>query len=110
MCLFKRKKEKKEKENPIVENLSKIKHLYTNIEMLIHVIEDKKYYDRLVRIGDVIKYLAPTKKQAAIKIENKIENKIDDLKTVILNKKDSNKIETLLIEIELLVIERKNEW
>ena len=106
--LFKRKK--KTYDEVVNQDLSKIKSLYVTTEMLIHLSTDDNTKLRLEKVGDIIRYLPPTQKAESLKIESKLEAKLDDLKIALSTKKDQNKIQTLLLEVELLVIERKNIW
>lgn len=107
MCFFKKRKNRDE---PIIKDLSRINVLYTTTEMLIHAIDDYELKSRLEKVGNIIKYLPPTQRVDSLKVEGKIEAKLDDLKVALSSKKDASKIESLILEIELLVIERKNIW
>lgn len=104
MCFFRRKKltdnEKVVKDNDILRtNTAKAKVLKSacKIDTIVQ---------RLNKIIDDLQYSSPSKKETIQKIDNKISNKLDDLKILILGGKSEEKILSEVEELEILVAER----
>lgn len=106
MGIFSKKKEPTD----VVSNLSKMNDFKATSDHLVYLAQDEIIKERLIKINDMIKYMPPTKKSEMITVEQKIGNKLDDLKIALSGKGDIVKINNLLQDIDLLLIERKNKF
>ena len=106
MCFFRRKKvtdnEKVEKDNATLKgNVAKVKVLCT-------ASKSEDVTARLKVVTDKLQYSSPSKKESIQKLDNKISNKLDDLKILILGGKAEEKVLSALDDLEILVSERES--
>lgn len=62
---------------------------------------------RLESLAEELKYLAPSSKAEVVKTDKKIENAVDDLRAMVVGKKEEAKILDEIKEIDALVVYRK---
>lgn len=106
MCFFRRKKvtdnEKVVKDNATLKgNVAKVKVLCT-------ASKNDEVTAKLKVVTDKLQYSSPSKKESIQKLDNKISNKLDDLKILIIGGKAEDKILNALEELEILVAERES--
>lgn len=69
--------------------------------------EGSEVQKRLEALAEELKYLAPSSKEDVLKTDKKIENAVDDLRSMVVGKKDESKILYEIKEIDALVVYRK---
>ena len=78
------------------------------IDVLVALDRDKTYKDKLLELKDELLYLSPRDNKEVYDIDNKIKNKVGDLK-LILNKTkdvDNDTIENIINHIIVMIKER----
>ena len=94
----------------IVKNKKFIEKMVANVEsILVYANGNDTLCNRLVEVKENIRFFNPTKNEKVLLVDNKIANKLDDLK--ILDAKDNTQ-ETcfrVLEEIEAYIVQRKKD-
>ncbi len=98
MCFFRRKKEGYEQFQVSSE---RCKENINRAELLVTIADDSEIKEKLEAIVELLKYkVGPTKDEKAFKIDDKIGNKLDDVRILLSKKEPAN--EKILVEIKAL--------
>lgn len=108
---FKKTKGKDEEgSRGIVKNKKSIENMVSNVEsILVYANGNDELCNRLVEVKENIRFFNPTTSAKVLLVDNKLANKLDDLK--ILTAKDNTQ-ETcfrVLEEIEAYIVQRKKD-
>lgn len=103
MCFFKRKSKTQKLEN----NVNEIKALAAKVDNLLPLCESDEIKEKVNKIKEEISYLKTSVSAEAGKLQNKIENLIDDCK-IKLSAKQEEKADKILDEIVAVVKQREN--
>lgn len=103
MCFFKKKSKTQKLEN----NASEIVTLAAKVDNLLPLCESEEIRTKVNRIKEDITYLKTSTASEAVKLQNKIENLIDDCR-IKLSAKQEEKADKILDEIIIVVKQREN--
>lgn len=107
MC-FKKKKEVKEEIDVYIEDRKTILLTSQEIDILIELDRNKVFKTALLTIQEELKYLSPRDNVVVYEIDKKIRDKIGELRLLFnkLDGQDKDYIESLILEIKVLIKER----
>lgn len=98
---------KNNNEKVLLKDKDLLQECLTLAEVCEHLLmSNEEYQSRLVEIQHRLKYMAPSRSDAAYAASKKIKNKLEDLKTI-LNSRRFNRISDYIFDIETLVIQRE---
>ena len=103
MCFFKRKSKVQKLEN----NAGELVALAAKVDNLLPLCESEEIRTKVNRIKEDITYLKTSTAAEAGKLQNKIENLIDDCR-IKLSAKQEEKADKILDEIIVVVKQREN--
>ena len=107
-------KKPKGKENTgsrgVLKNKKSVENMVANVEsILVYANGNDELCHRLVELKDNIRFFNPTTNQKVHLVDNKIANKLDDLKIVVAKDNTQETCFRLLEEVEAFVVQRKKE-
>jgi hypothetical protein len=107
MC-FKKKKEVKEEIDVYIEDRKTILLTSQEIDILIELDRNKVFKTVLLSVQEELKYLSPRDNVVVYEIDKKIRDKIGELRLLFnkLDGQDKDYIESLILEIKVLIKER----
>ena len=107
MC-FKKKKEVKEEIDVYIEDRKTILLTSQEIDILIELDRNKVFKTALLSVQEELKYLSPRDNVVVYEIDKKIRDKIGELRLLFnkLDGQDKDYIESLILEIKVLIKER----
>jgi hypothetical protein len=107
MC-FKKKKEVKEEIDVYIEDRKTILLTSQEIDILIELDRNKVFKPTLLTVQEELKYLSPRDNVVVYEIDKKIRDKIGELRLLFnkLDGQDKDYIESLILEIKVLIKER----
>lgn len=107
MC-FKKKKEVKEEIDVYIEDRKTILLTSQEIDILIELDRNKVFKTALLTVQEELKYLSPRDNVVVYEIDKKIRDKIGELRLLFnkLDGQDKDYIESLILEIKVLIKER----
>ncbi len=105
-----KKNEKEEGSRGIVRNKKNIENMVANVEsILVYANGNDTLCNRLVEVKDNIRFFNPTTNSKVLLIDNKIANKLDDLKIMVAKDNTQETCFRVLEEIEAYIVQRKKE-
>ena len=94
----------------ILKNKKQIENMVANVESIIaYANGNDTLCNRLVEVKDNIRFFNPTKDEKVLIVDNKIANKLDDLKIVTAKDNTAETCLRLLEEIEAYIVQRKKD-
>jgi len=110
MCFFRKKKKQQEKElNDRSRDIAA--DIRTGLEKALLVIADGDAKKKLEAMHDELLYLPPSPRPEVYAIDEKIRNAISDIRRLAQSEKSKDKeIDECLIEIQSLLLDRKNAY
>lgn len=107
---IKRPKKNEDKSKAVLKNKKHIQNMVANIEsILIYANGNDVLCNRLVETKENIRFFNPTVEDKILLIDNKIANKLDDLKIMVAKDNSQETCLRLLEEVEAYVVQRKKE-
>ncbi len=109
MCFFKKKVNKAKQ---TADNKELVEKNYKMIDQFKTLVTDEKFTADLDKLKDELKYLTATNSEKVVEIDNKIKNKLEDLKIYLVKngeKIEEGKWKSFMTELNLLIAERKSE-
>ena len=106
-----RKKNKKEEgSRGIIKNKKSIEKMVANVEsILVYASGNDELCNRLVEVKDNIRFFNPSTNAKVLLVDQKISNKLDDLKIATAKDNTQETCFRLLEEVEAYIIQRKKE-
>ena len=105
-----KKNEKEEGSRGIVRNKKNIENMVANVEsILVYANGNDTLCNRLVEVKDNIRFFNPTTNSKVLLVDNKIANKLDDLKIMVAKDNTQETCFRVLEEIEAYIVQRKKE-
>ncbi len=104
------KKEKEEGSRGIIKNKKSIENMVANVEsIIVYANGNDELCRRLVEVKDNIRFFNPTTNDRVLLVDNKLSNKLDDLKIATAKDNTQETCLRLLEEIEAYIVQRKKE-
>ncbi|MGN0771515.1 MAG: hypothetical protein ACI4MI_02895 [Christensenellales bacterium] len=113
MC-FKKFTEKRKLKNynkhdeEIKESNSVLRSNFAKVKTLCGMTQSDTVKSKLNEVADLLEYASPSTKGEVVKEDNKISDRLDDVKILIVGEKAEDKIVEKINEIRIMVIERNN--
>ena len=94
----------------IVKNKKFIEKMVANVEsILVYANGNDTLCNRLVEVKENIRFFNPTKNEQVLLVDNKIANKLDDLKILVAKDNTQETCFRVLEEIEAYIVQRKKD-
>lgn len=94
----------------ILKNKKSIENMVANVEsIIVYANGNDELCRRLVEVKDNIRFFNPTTNERVLLVDNKIANKLDDLKIVVAKDNTQETCFRLLEEVEAYIVQRKKE-
>lgn len=94
----------------IVKNKKFIEKMVANVEsILVYANGNETLCNRLVEVKENIRFFNPTKNEKVLLVDNKIANKLDDLKILVAKDNTQETCFRVLEEIEAYIVQRKKD-
>ncbi len=94
----------------IVKNKKFIEKMVANVEsILVYANGNDTLCNRLVEVKENIRFFNPTKNEKVLLVDNKIANKLDDLKILVAKDNTQETCFRVLEEIEAYIVQRKKD-
>jgi len=94
----------------VIKNKKNIENMVANVEsIIVYANGNDQLCRRLVEVKDNIKFFNPTTNQRVLLVDNKIANKLDDLKIVVAKDNTQETCFRMLEEVEAYIVQRKKE-
>ncbi len=106
----KNKKEKQDLSRGVLKNKKQIANMVANVEsILIYADGNDSLCNRLVELKENIKFFNPSIDEKILLTDQKIANKLDDLKILVLKDNTQETCLRMLEEIEAFVVQRTKQ-
>ena len=106
-------KEKEESQNQsgaILKNKKAIENMVANVESILTYADGNDILcNRLIEVKDTIRFFNPTTNPKVLLVDQKIANRLDDLKIMVAKDNTQETCFRVLEEIEAFLIQRKKE-
>ena len=107
---FRKKNKKEEGSRGIIKNKKSIEKMVANVEsILVYASGNDELCNRLVEVKDNIRFFNPSTNAKVLLVDQKISNKLDDLKIATAKDNTQETCFRLLEEVEAYIIQRKKE-
>ena len=94
----------------ILKNKKSIENMVANVEsIIVYANGNDELCRRLVEVKDNIRFFNPTTNERVLLVDNKIANKLDDLKIVVAKDNTQETCFRILEEVEAYIVQRKKE-
>lgn len=94
----------------ILKNKKAIENMVANVEsIIVYANGNDALCRRLVEVKDNIRFFNPTTEDKVLVVDNKIANKLDDLKIMVAKDNTQETCFRLLEEVEAYIVQRKKE-
>ena len=94
----------------ILKNKKAIENMVANVESILTYADGNDILcNRLVEVKDTIRFFNPTTNQKVLLVDQKIANRLDDLKIMVAKDNTQETCFRVLEEIEAFLIQRKKE-
>ena len=90
------------------DDAAELRRSTANVKTLVEMVGDGEIKAVLIKIADMLEYAAPSSAKRMEKADEKIANKIDDVKLLVSGGKSAEKIAEKVEELRIAVIDRNN--
>lgn len=115
MCLFRKKRNEKRKiknnikhDENIKESVQTIRTSFAKARTLSSMTSSSVIKQKLNELANLLEYSAPSTEPAIVKEDNKISDKLDDIKILISGEKGEEKILDRINDVRIMIMERNN--
>lgn len=107
---IKKPEDKEEGSRGILKNKKMIENMVANVEsILVYANGNDTLCNRLVEVKDNIRFFNPTTKAKVLVVDNKIANRLDDLKIMVAKDNTQETCFRVLEEVEAYIVQRKKD-
>ncbi len=94
----------------ILKNKKEIENMVANVEsIIVYANGNDTLCRRLVEVKDNIRFFNPTTNDKVLLVDNKIKNRLDDLKIMVAKDNTQETCFRVLEEVEAYIVQRKKE-